>query len=486
MSVPRRGRPAGDREPALSLERSAHPVTSPPYRVNAGPIPLSLEWVDPDGITRSSRPIRRSDRKTIKTYARLIHEFGFVVPILIDEHRDVLLGDELLQAAIQLELAQVPVVLISHLSSEQKRVLTIAYQRLPERGFWDKEVLFEELTALTDLGFDLELTGFEIPEFDALKAEARVRAQDPGREDEIPEAEATAVAEPGDVWLIGEHRLVCGDARDPATIAAVMKADRAAMTVTDPPYNVPIDGHVSGLGAVRHREFAMASGEMSKDQFIGFLTDVISQIMAVGSDGSLAYVFMDWRHLEELLGAASSLGLELINLCVWNKSNGGMGSLYRSKHELVVVIKVREGKHRNNVELGKHRRNRTNVWDYAGVNTFRAGREDELASHPTCKPVAMIADAIRDVTRTGDIVFDPFCGSGTILIAAETVGRKARAVEIDPIYVDVAIRRWESFTGKHARLAADGRSFEEVSEDRLQDSKLGSADGPRAPQEGGA
>jgi DNA modification methylase len=248
-----------------------------------------------------------------------------------------------------------------------------------------------------------------------------------------------------------------------------MGADQAALVITDPPYNVAIEGHVSGKGCTRHREFAMATGEMSEGEFIASLHRFLAAALTGAAPTVLLYVFMDWRHLYEALTAARGLGLELINLCVWNKTNGGMGSLYRSKHELVLVLGRGGDPHRNNVELGKHGRSRTNVWDYAGLNTFRSGRDAELAMHPTVKPVAMIADAIRDVTTRGDLVLDPFGGSGTILIAAEKTGRRARSTEIDPHYCNVAIRRWEAFTGKSAVLSATGETFEDVAERRRGD-----------------
>ena len=286
-----------------------------------------------------------------------------------------------------------------------------------------------------------------------------------------------AVTRPGDLWLLGpsgvpRHRLLAGDARDPAAIATLMGEEQAAMVITDPPYNVPIKGHVSGKGRARHGEFAMASGEMTEEEFISFLKSFLAAALMRTAPGALLYVFMDWRHLFEMLTAARALDLRLINICVWNKSNGGMGSLYRSKHELVLVLRLGDEPHRNNVELGKHGRSRANVWDYPGVNVFRPGRAAELAMHPTVKPVALIADAIRDVTKRGDLILDPFGGAGTVIIAAEKTGRRARTIEIDCHYCDVAIRRWETFTGKAAVLAATSETFEDVAERRENERSL--------------
>jgi DNA modification methylase len=323
------------------------------------------------------------------------------------------------------------------------------------------------------VGFDVDLTGFEVPEVDLILDAATEREGDPGPEDDLPDVrqDQPAVTRTGDLWFLGpkgdpRHRLLAVDARDPAAMAALMGEERATMVVTDPPYNVAIEGHVCRKGRTRHAEFAMASGEMSEEEFTSFLQLFLAAALTKTATGALLYVFMDWRHLFEMLTAAHALDLKLINLCVWAKSNGGMRSLYRSRHELVAVLRLGDAPHRNNVELGKHGRSRTNVWTYAGMNAFGSRRAAELAMHPTVNPVAMIADAIRDVTRRGDLVLDPFCCSGTVLIAAEKAGRRARAIEIDCHYCDVAIHRWEIFTGKAAVLAETGETFEEVAERR--------------------
>jgi DNA modification methylase len=271
----------------------------------------------------------------------------------------------------------------------------------------------------------------------------------------------------GDIWILGKHRLHCGDARDQAAYEQLLTGDKAELVVTDPPYNVAIDGHVSGKGSIRHREFVMASGEMTKEAFTDFLTDVFGCLATNTTAGSIHYTFMDWRHVDEMMAAGKSAYTELKNLCVWTKTNAGMGTFYRSQHELVFVWKSGDAPHLNNFELGQHGRSRSNVWHYAGVNTMRPGRLEELAMHPTVKPVAMIADAIKDCSRRGGLVLDPFCGSGTILIAAERTGRNARAIELDPQYVDIAVRRWQKYAGKAATLAATGQSFEDVEEERL-------------------
>jgi DNA modification methylase len=281
-----------------------------------------------------------------------------------------------------------------------------------------------------------------------------------------PSSDREPISRRGDVWRLGPHCVVCGDALKADTYSAALGDEKAAMVFTDPPYNVPIAGHVSGLGTVRHREFAMASGEMSEAEFKGFLAGMMTHAAAFSADGSIHFHFIDWRHLRTLLEAGDGIYSELKNLCIWVKSNAGMGSLYRSQHELVTVFKKGSAPHCNNVELGKHGRHRSNVWEYPGANSFSPTRKSDLEAHPTVKPVAMVADAIRDVTKRGDLVLDPFLGSGTTLIAAERSGRRCAGIELDPLYVDTAIRRWMKLTGKPVVLAADGRSFDDVASER--------------------
>jgi DNA modification methylase len=363
-----------------------------------------------------------------------------------------------------LGIETLPCLRLDHLSDAEKRAYILADNKLALNAGWDREVLAIELQYLVEGQFDVTLTGFSVCEVDIVLAEAA--AADPNAEDNpddlIPGAQdpANAITVTGDVWRLGRHLLTCGDARDPATFAALMGDDQADMIFTDPPYNVPIDGHVCGSGKIRHREFAMGTGEMSAAAFTDFLKQTLGAAAGVARDGALAFVCMDWRHMSELLAAGAEVFSELKNLCVWNKSNGGMGTFYRSKHELVFAFKVGDAQHTNNFGLGDGGRYRTNVWDYAGVNSLKSGRLDELAMHPTVKPVALVADAIMDVTKRGGIVLDAFGGSGSTLIAAEKTGRKARLVELDPVYCDVIVRRFEAYTGKRAVHATLGTDFE--------------------------
>jgi len=322
--------------------------------------------------------------------------------------------------------------------------------------------LWRELSA-QELNFDLEVTGFETAEIDLLIDGPTVSAKS-DRSDIVPEPQNQAVSRLGDLWHLGEHRLICADACDRAAHVELLNGEQARMVFTDPPYNVPIDGHVGGLGGVKHREFKMASGEMTPAEFEQFLRTVFANMTEVSLSGAVHFICMDWRHMAEVMGAAQGIYTGLKNLCVWNKNNGGMGSFYRSKHELVFVYKVGTDPHVNTIELGKNGRYRTNVWDYAGVNTWRAGRDADLEMHPTVKPTALVIDAIKDCSRRGDIVLDAFSGSGTTIIAAHKCRRRARAIELDPLYVDVAIRRWQTFTGEAATLAATGETFAAVEE----------------------
>lgn len=435
------------------------PVAKPPSRI----IDLPTGDLVPYG-----RNARRHSDKQIDLIARSIRAFGFVNPILIDRDRNIIAGHGRYEAAKRLGRATVPTILIDHLDPAQIRAYRIADNRIAGLSDWDEAVLRLEIADLVELefngalDFEVSLTGFDTPQIDLLlDPGAGKGSAAPAETVELPEQDAVAVTRPGDLWLLGAHRLLCGDALSAEDHAMLLGDDRVAMVFTDPPYNVPIRGHVRTGGATAHREFAMAVGEMDDAGFRSFLARSLGASLVGLVPGGILMVCMDWRHIEDLIAVGRGLGLGLLNLCVWNKSNGGMGSLYRSKHELVALFKHGTAPHVNNVELGKHGRYRTNVWDYAGVNTFRRGRAEDLVDHPTVKPTALVADAIRDVSHRGDVVLDPFGGSGTTLLAAEKTGRRARLIELDPLYVDVIIRRWQDLTGKEARLAATGESFAE-------------------------
>jgi hypothetical protein len=408
--------------------------------------------------------------KQIDQIARSIEEFGFDVPVLIDKRRQVIAGHGRILACQLLGWTEVPTISLEHLSEAQAKAFTIAENRLTENSVWDDRLLAEQLKELSvlDLGFSLEATGFEMGEID-LRIEGLNSPTEADEADDLSELPSgPPVSRVGDLWFLGEHRVFCGSALDARAYAALMGVERADLVFTDPPYNVPIYGNVSGLGAIRHREFEMASGEMSEAEFTTFLTRALLLLARYSAQGSLHFVCMDWRHMEELLTAGKAAYAELKNLCVWAKDNGGMGSLYRSQHELVFVFKNGEGAHRNNVMLGMHGRNRCNVWNYPSARSFsRSGDEGNLlASHPTVKPVELVADAIMDASARRSIVLDGFLGSGTTVIAAERTGRRCFGLELDPLYVDTIVRRWQTFTRNDARRASSGRSFSEI-EDKV-------------------
>lgn len=407
---------------------------------------------------------RTHSKKQIVQIANSIKRFGFCNPVLVGGGNQIIAGHGRVEAAKTLGIKEVPTVQLSHLNASERRAYILADNKLAEKAGWDREVLAIELQALVDIDFDVELTGFETSEIDIILEEASdIALQPSGPDDDAPTYDDQhAITRPGDVWVLGSHRLLCADARDPHAYQALMQGAKAEFVFTDPPYNLRIDGHVCGLGRVRHKDFAMACGEMSSSEFTAFLEVIFRHLAAHSVDGSIHDICMDWRHLGEMLNAGAAVYSELKNVCVWNKTNAGMGSFYRSKHELIFIWKNGGAPHTNNFELGQHGRSRSNVWDYPGVNTFKAGRLEELAAHPTVKPVALVADAIKDCSKRNKLVLDPFCGSGTTLIAAERTGRKACGMEIDPHYVDVAVRRWQAITGKDAVLASSGATFDEI------------------------
>jgi DNA modification methylase len=431
---------------------------------------MKIEYTPVRELRPHPNNARTHSKKQIRQIAKSIQQFGFCNPVLVDDAKQIIAGHGRVEAAKLLGIDAVPTVRLSHLSEADRRAYVLADNKLAEKAGWDRELLAIELQGLIELDVDIELTGFETAEIDLILEEARETSSDAsGPEDAVPEPSLDpAVSQTGDLWLLGSHRLLCGDARDQAAYDHLLAGPKGEFVFTDPPYNVAIDGHVCGLGRIHHRDFAMGCGEMSEAEFTAFLKTVFALVADNSIDGSIHQICMDWRHSWEMLEAGRTVYSELKNLCVWNKTNAGMGSFYRSKHELVFVWKSGTAAHLNNFELGQHGRHRSNVWDYPGVNTIRAGRLEELAMHPTVKPVALVADAIKDCSRRGGLVLDPFCGSGTILIAAERTGRKARALEIDPIYVDVAVRRWQAYAGKSAILAGSSETFETTAEQRAK------------------
>ena len=429
---------------------------------------LDITYLPVGALRPYPKNARTHSKKQIRQIADAITAFGFTNPILVDDTNMILAGHGRLEAARLLPMADVPCVRLSSMTEAQKRAYVLADNKLALNAGWDEDLLAEELQALIadDVSFDVELTGFSLGEIDRLVADSAPEDAGNPDDDVLPDEQTPRRCRPGDLWQLGPHRLICGDARDQATIAALMGGERARMVFADPPYNVPIDGHVSGLGKVRHREFAFASGEMSTDAFTDFLTSALRNLATFSMDGSIHFICMDWRHMRELQDAGARVYTELKNLIVWAKDNGGMGTFYRSRHELVFAFKNGTAPHVNTFELGQHGRYRTNVWDYKGVNTMRAGRLEELAMHPTVKPVRMIADAIRDVSGRGEIVLDTFGGSGSTLIAAHKTGRRGYLCEFDPLYCDRIIARYEAYAKDEAEQIACGLDGREAGETR--------------------
>ena len=407
---------------------------------------------------------RKHPRRQVKQIANSIEAFGFSVPVLVDAQLQIIAGHGRLAACQQLGWTQIPTICLAHLTPEQARALLLADNRLTDISTWDDQLLAETLLELSnvELTFSLEDTGFDMGEIDWRIAGLADEPEVEDAADQVPNQGSIAVSQIGDVWVLGEHRVLCGDALEPANLTALVGDERMRMVFTDPPYNVPIQGHVSGLGALQHREFVMGSGEMTQSQFADFLERALHSAAGTLVDGGICFTCMDWGHVDALIGAVGKSGGELKNICVWVKHNAGMGSLYRSAHELVVVSKHGRAPHVNNVQLGRHGRHRTNVWRYPGANSpgARRGKEgDLLALHPTPKPVALVADAILDCSHRNDAVLDLFLGSGTTLIAAQRTGRRCFGAELDPVYVDTVIRRFEAFTGFKAIHLSTGQSF---------------------------
>jgi DNA modification methylase len=396
---------------------------------------------------------RQHSLAQVRKIARSIEAHGWTNPLIVDEEGMILCGHGRLEAAKLLGLEMVPTIRIDHLSEADKRAYIIADNILAEKAGWSRKMLAVELQGLADIGYELELTGMDSLEIDSLLSlEAECEEVDSDDIVELPEAGAPITRE-GDLWQVGRHRLVCGDARDPLVYERLLDGERAELIFSDPPYGCRIENNVSGLGRVKHRDFVMGAGETSDRDFaLGLLRPALRCMAAHAAPGAIAFLCIDWRGAPHLLDAAQGIFEEVKNLIVWAKSNAGMGSFYRSQHELIYAFKVSKGRHINNFALGEGGRHRSNVWSYAGANVFRKGRLEDLADHPTVKPRKLVADALIDCSTRGGVVLDSFCGSGTTLIAAEMTGRRGRGIEIDPHYCDVILRRLEKETGKPALL----------------------------------
>lgn len=434
---------------------------------------LAIRYQPPGALRPQSQNARTHTKKQIRQIAASIRQFGFTNPVLIDSRNHIIAGHGRVEAAKQLALENVPTIQLADMTEAEIRAYVIADNKLAENAGWDLDLLGIELQYLSNLDLDLDLTvtGFETAEIDLLISDPQTAndTDEPADEVAVVAASVPPISKLGDLWLIGNHRLICGDATDPTVYGRLLDGAQAQMIFTDPPYNVPIDRHVCGLGSVKHREFPMASGKMSSAAFGRFLSVTFRNLACNAVDGAIHFVCMDWRHMGEIIEAGRSAYDELKNLCVWAKTNGGMGSFYRSQHELVFVFKSGTDTHINNIELGKHGRNRSNLWRYAGLNTFSQDRDALLGMHPTVKPVSLVADAIFDCSNRHGIILDAFTGSGTTLLAAEQTGRRGYGIELDPRYVDVSLERLHTQNGLDAIHADTGMTFADLKKQRSSD-----------------
>jgi DNA modification methylase len=436
---------------------------------NAGLIEIQIQYRAVSDLALDPRNPRQHSQSQVNQIADSIREFGFIMPVVVDDAAQVVIGHARVLAAKKLDMAQIPVVEIRHLSKAQLKALRIADNRLAQHAHWDERLLGESFLELKelDVDFDLSVTGFSLPEID-LTLQTLQEGVTEETNNETDAVTGVPVCQLGDLWQLGDHHLHCGDATSEVTFDILMKEELAHVVFIDPPYNVRVDGHVSGKGKIRHREFAQASGELSREEFIRFLGDSCTVLAKHSRNGAIHFVCMDWRHADELIAAGRDVYSELKNIVIWVKSNPGMGSLYRSQHELIFVFKSGTERHTNNIELGKHGRNRSNVWQYDSASTQGRKGNNLLELHPTAKPVQLVMDALLDCSHRGEIVLDSFLGSGTTLLAAERTGRICRGIELDPLYIDTAIRRWQNLTGRDAVRTSDGKLFREIEAEKEQ------------------
>jgi DNA modification methylase len=424
---------------------------------------LQIELCPVDELKSHARRLRKSDPAHIREIANSIRSLGFNVPLLVGQGNVVVDGDARLEAAKLLGLASVPCIRVDHLNETEQRLLRLAVNRLGEKGTWDLQELEIEFKELIIADAPIEISGFGVDEVDQL-----IIGEDAQDRVDLTPPVGPATAQSGDIFRLGPHRVICGDATDPAVLERLMGADIARLVLTDEPFNVPIEGHVTGGD---HREFAMASGEMTDAQFLEFNQRWMKAVFPYLVDGAILGTFIDWRGLPIAHTAATALELTPLNLIVWAKTNAGMGSLYRSQHELLPLFKKGEAPHVNNISLGKRGRHRSNLWTYPGASSLGSDARRGLLDHPTVKPTAMLQDALIDLTNRGDIVLDPFLGSGSTLMAAENTGRICCGVELDPLYVDVIIRRYEKATRQTAILAETGEPFATVAARRADETR---------------
>lgn len=435
------------------------------------PEPLRYEMAKLEQLRPNPKNARRHSKRQVKQIARAYQEFGVINPVIVGPDYTIVAGHGRFAAAELLGLSELPVLVVERLTPTQLRAYALADNKLGDLSSFDTQLLIEEIEGIIAESpeFDITVTGLVTAEIDAMSGAIRTGQLNDLDDDPPPDPPRQPVSREGDLWILGEHRLICGDSTKSAVIGELLGDEQVRLILSDVPFNLKIAGFASGLGRKKHSDFAMATGEMTYYQYVGFLRRSISACIEQLVDGAMVLMFIDWRHVGEMLEAGRASGLDLKNILLWAKDNAGMGSLWRSQHELIVAFKHGSAPHINNVELGVHGRHRSNVLQYPGMNSRTKGRGKALELHGTVKPVALIADLILDVSNRGDIVLDPFGGSGTAIIAAEKTARGARLSEIDAGFVDVGVERWQALTGGEARLAATGQSFAEIARERLGD-----------------
>jgi len=445
--------------------RNRDELLSSASRPNFDGIHLHVEYVAPDTISIPRRELRKHRQTDIKRLAAGMDRFGNNVPLLVDENLGLVSGYARLAAAKLLGLSVVPVIRIAHLTEEQMQLFRIFDNKIAEAGEWDFEALYltHEEVRIADPDIDLSDSGFAIGEIDAIAGRIKTAELNDLNDTREPDPERTPVTRAGDLWACGPHRILCGNSLDPDDIANLVGEAVIRQHLSDCPYNLPTRTFSS---SGRHDDFAMAAGEMSAAEFTRFLRRYLTAALPHLVDGALIYAFMDHRHIVELILAAEAAGLTYVNLLVWVKSQPGQGSFYRSGHELVGVFRHGTAKACNNIELGAHGRNRSNVLSYPGV-MGSGGRKKALASHPSVKNVALLADLLLDASAPGEAILDSFGGSGSTLIAAEKTGRVAYLCEIAPAYVDIAVERFNALGGEQARLVETDQTLAEVAAERV-------------------
>lgn len=413
----------------------------------------------------SNSPARRHTKKQLRKAVKMFAEQGIISPIVVDRSYRIIDGHLRVMAARELGIEALDALVLPDISDAQRIELELALNRLPEDSTWDAANLKIKIEQLIEYNVDLTFTGFETAEIDNILSFEVIEPEDQDWSTRDP------VTQVGDIWQVGDHIIACGNALSPDEVLGEVLdgLELAKACITDPPYNVPTAGHIRTTQ--KHAEFAMAAGEMDDQDFTEFLSRSITASLPYMDATALYYLFMDWRHVGNLNTAAKYNGMIQQNLCVWSKTNAGMGSFYRSQHELVGVYS-RSDRFQNNIQLGSSGRYRTNVWVYEGVNSFSATRADDLTDHPTIKPTQMIADIILDCTSIGDWVYDPFLGSGTTCQAAEQTRRRCLGIEYEPRYVDVALKRLKDRCGLDATHMVSGLPFAEIAAARQSKSAV--------------